>query len=246
MLAGKDGSGKSSALVSLAWYVEQTDPSATFYVIDTENKFRSALMAFGPEVPKNILYYKTDDMNQANMAVAQVVKEHKPGDWLAVESMSRLWERSQDLAYNAVAGVSKIEYLEARGRKGPPIPQPDQFWQIAKGAHDGAFFDLLTQQEDLNVIVTTTISRPPKEGFIKENADRKSIRVELGIDANLEGAPRLPYYVETLGLLEVQGGRVKCRMLRDNLSTLDDPRTEFEVPSKRDFGSMFFINCRSK
>jgi hypothetical protein len=247
MLGGKDGTGKSSSLVSLLWYLQQIDPSVTGHVIDTENKFKAAVKSFGTDAPTNFFYYKCENMNQITYATADIIKKHKPGDWLLCESLSRVWERAQDLAYNVLEGVDKVEYLERRGRKGSPIPQPDKFWNIAKGAHDGAFFDLLTQSTDLNCIFTTTIAKPQKEGFIKENMDRKAIRVELGIDANLEGAPRIPYYIQTLCLLDVKAGVVTCRIVRDNLSQRQepaDPRTEFEVPGKKMWAFSFYENCR--
>jgi hypothetical protein len=246
-LAGKDGTGKSSAVVSLAWYVQQMHPEAQFFVEDTENKFRSALKSFGADAPTNIIYYKCDTMNQVTSSTAEVLRRHRPGDWLAVESLSRIWERAQDLGYQVREGVNKVEYLERRRDKGSKSPIPGNvadFWAIVKGAHDSAFFDLLTQSEDLNVIATTTIAKPPKEGFIKESVDRKAVRVELGIDANLEGAPRIPYYFETLCLLDVRGGQVSCRVLRDNLSTKDETRVEFAVPTRRDWALEFWGQCR--
>jgi hypothetical protein len=252
MLAGKDGTGKSCAIVSLAFYLQQVKPDATLYVIDTENKFRSAMKSFGTDAPTNIIYYKTDTMNQVTGVVADIISKHRPGDWLAVESMSRVWERAQDLAYNAVVGVSKIEYLERKlgatlptgeKRTKSPIPSPEDFWKIAKGAHDGAFFDLLTQQEDLNVIITTTIAKPPKDGF-RDSMDRKAIRVELGIDANLEGAPRIPYYVETLCVLDVKAGAVSCKILRDNLSSNEEGRIEFDVVGRKMWAMSFWEQCR--
>jgi len=252
MLAGKDGTGKSCSIVSLAWYLQQVSPDVTVYVLDTENKFRSAMKSFGADAPTNIVYYKTDTMNQVTSVVAEVMEKHKAGDWLAVESMSRVWERAQDLAYNAVAGISKIEYLERKlgsalpgggTRTKSPIPSPDDFWKIAKGAHDGGFIDLLSACDDLNVVLTTTIAKPPKEGF-RESADKRATRIELGIDANLDGAPRVPYYVESLCLLELRNGKVTCRVLRDNLSLKDETRIEFDVEDKKQFGMAFYSNCR--
>lgn len=247
LLAGKDSVGKSSAVVSLAKHVEDTTPTAVVYVIDTENKFKSALKSFGMDAPKNIRYFKAETMNDATMALAAVLTVKKPGDWLAVESMSRMWDRAQNLGYETIAGVSKAEYLERRPRSGKgsgPIPEPDQFWQIVKGAHDGAFIDLLSQCDDLNVILTTTIKKKEKEGYYKESADRKALKVELGIDVGLEGAPRLPYFMETLVLMDRVSGDVSCRVLRDNLSTKDDTRPEFAVPDKKSWAPMFFGTCR--
>lgn len=249
MLAGKDSVGKTSALVSLARYVELMSPDATFYVIDTENKFKGAMRSFGDDAPKNIVYYKCSSMNDVTSSVAVILERHKPGDWLAVESLSRAWELAQDLGYQVTEGVSKIEYLERKRATGGKSPIPGNvgdFWAIVKGAHDGGFFHLLTQIDNLNVICTTTIAKPQKERpNAKENVDRKALRVELGIDSNLEGAPRLPYYVESLALLDLVGGRVSCRVLRDNLSTKDESRNEFAVPDKKSWGFAFYESCRS-
>jgi hypothetical protein len=248
LLAGKDSVGKSSAVVSLAWYIEQTQPNASFYVLDTENKFKSALKGFGTDAPNNISYYKCETMNDLTAYTAEVLAAHRPGDWLSIESMSRAWERAQNLGYESIAGLTKAEYLDRRPKSGKgsgPIPEPDRFWDIVKGAHDGNFVDLLSQSDTLNVLMTTTIAKPKKDtGFIKENADRKAIRVELGIDVGLEGAPRLPYFMETLCLLERANGAVSCRVLRDNLSVLEDSRVEFQVPGRKDWGMTFWATCR--
>jgi hypothetical protein len=253
LLAGKDGVGKSCAVVSMAAYVELVNPEARFFVLDTENKFRTALKSFGSDAPNNIVYYKTDNMNQVTWAANEILSRHKRGDWCAVESMSRVWERAQDLGYQAIAGMMKAEYMERRaeqvrnegGKPAPVTPSPDQLWNITKGAHDGAFLDRLTASETLNVLLTTTISRPPKEGgFMRENIERKSLRIELGIDAGIEGAPRLPYYVETLAMLELKNGVVSCRILRDNPSRNDETRGEFTVEGKKTWASDFYTNCR--
>lgn len=247
LLAGKDSVGKSSAIVSLAWYIEQTQPDAKFYVIDTENKFVSALKSFGTDAPRNILYYKCDDMNAITDAIDEVMSKHQRGDWCAVESMARVWDRAQDLAYRATSGVSKVEYLEKRPKSGKgsgPIPSPDDFWKIAKGAHDGAFLDLLSGSTTLNVILSTTVLKPKADGFMKENADRKAARVELGMDVGMGGAPALPYQPETLCLLERVQGKVTCRVLRDNLSVLDDSRIDFDVENRKVWAANFWSQCR--
>jgi len=241
--------GKTCAVLSLARWVEMcVNPEATFYLIDSENKVRSAMKAFGGDAPGNVVYYKVDTMNQATWAVDDILRKHKPGDWLGVESMSRLWERAQDLAYLATSQLDKAEYLEKRareGKKAPPIPSPDSFWSVAKGAHDGAFLDRLALVEDLNVVLTSTLQKPPKEGgFMKENVDRKAVRVEMGIDLGIDGAPRLPYYVETLAMLTLKAGQVSCQVLRDNLSGKDETRVEFEVPDRKSWAGEFWGRCR--
>jgi len=249
MLAGKDSVGKTCSLVSLCWYIEQTQPDATCYVLDTENKFKAALRSFGTDAPNNISYYKCDNMNAVTDALEEVMKRAKVGDWVMVESMDRIWEKAQDLGYQAIAGTDKASYMEkrraAKGQKMPATPQPDQLWGIIKGAHDSAFLDLLSMSDSLNVALTTTLSKPPKnDGFMKENQDRKAVRVELGMDAGIAGAPRLPYYVETLCLLELRDGKVSCRVLRDNLSVNDDSRITFDGFGRKEWAQTFWSQCR--
>jgi hypothetical protein len=248
LIAGKDGSGKTSAVVSVAAWVALMTPKARMFVIDTENKFAPVVQSFGSDAPRNLFYYRAESMNAATEALDDVLQRVQPGDWLAVESMGRLWDRAQDMAYLTIAGLDKATYLERRrdavGKKPPITPRPDDFWSVCKGAHDGAFVERLVQHTSLNVLLTTTISKPPRENSTyKESEARRDVRAEFGIDAGLEGAPRLPYYVQTLCLLERRRGIV-CRVLRDNLSTLDDPVVEFAVESRKQFAQAFWSSCR--
>lgn len=253
MIAGKDGVGKTCAIISIARWVEiALNPAATFYVIDTENKFPTALRTFGEDAPNNLVYYKCETMLEAVNSLEEISKSRKPGDWIACESMSRIWERAQDMGYKTISGFDKEGYLEKRRQQkamnvqqAPPIPSADQFWNIVKGAHDGDFVDVMSQALSLNVVWSTTVAKPPKSGaFLKENETRKEIRAEFGIDIGLDGAPRIPYYVETLCLMDMVNGAVSCRVLRDNLSLNANTRPTFEVPDRKSWAQQFWVTCR--
>ena len=264
LIGGKDGVGKTSALVSIAMVVNGKvdindmecclpiiNPSAKVYVLDTEHKFASILRQFGPSAPDNIIYYYCQKMDELLLAFDQIQKSIKPGDWIMPESMARIWEHSQDMAYREVSGMSKSEYLSklrgegsVGGKKGP-IPQPDNFWNIAKTAHDGEFLQVLVARDDINVAMTTILTRPPREApNRKENIDRKELRQEFGIDSGLGGTPTLPYQPETLVLLDRVRGDVKASVLRDNNSVLDNGSIDFWVPTKKSFGLEWMRNCR--
>ena len=259
LIGGKDGVGKTSALISIAMVVNGKvddldgcvifNPGAKVYVLDTEHKFASVYRQFGNSAPDNIVYYYCQSMDAFLAAFERVMRDVRPGDWVMVESAARLWEHSQDLAYREVSGLSKAEFLAKRraeaGGKGSPIPQPEHFWNIAKNAHDGMFLSTLVARDDLNVAMTTIIVRPPREApNRKENIDRKELRVEFGLDAGLGGTPTLPYQPETLVLLDRVRGSVHASVLRDNNSMLDNGRVEFPVEGKKDFGLAWMRNCR--
>ena len=259
LIGGKDGVGKTSALVSVAMVVNGKvddlegcvifNPAAKVYVLDTEHKFASVYRQFGANAPDNIVYYYCQNMDELLSAFGKVLRDIRPGDWTMAESMARIWEHTQDLAYREVSGFSKAEFLakrrSAEGKKGSPIPQPDHFWNIAKSAHDAEFLQVLVARDDINVAMTTILTRPPREAPNRsENIDRKELRQEFGIDSGLGGTPTLPYQPETLVLLDRVRGDVRASVLRDNNSVLDNGRVDFWVPTKKAFGPEWMRNCR--
>ena len=90
LLVGRYATGKSSAIVSVAQWIELTQPDAKFYVIDTEKKFRSALQGFKADAPNNIVYYRCDSMDECLLALVDILTSIKPGDWIAIESNRRV------------------------------------------------------------------------------------------------------------------------------------------------------------
>jgi len=259
LIGGKDGVGKTSALVSIAMVVNGKvddldgcvifNPGAKVYVLDTEHKFASVYRQFGNNTPDNIVYYYCQTMDEFLAAFGQVMHDVRSGDWIMVESAARIWEHAQDLAYREVSGLSKAEFLakrrDADGKRGSPIPQPDHFWNIAKSAHDAEFVQVLVARDDINVAVTTIVTKPPREAPNRsENVDRKALRAEFGLDAGLGGAPTLPYQPETLVMLDRIRGSVRASVLRDNNSVLDNGAIDFWVPDKKAFGLEWMRNCR--
>lgn len=265
ILAGKDGVGKTSALIAIArvvagivddpgQYERWVNPDAQFFILDTENKVRTIYAKFGIHAPPNVIYYYCKDMDALLSALQDVWGRKQPGDWVAVDSMARTWEFSQDLGYEALTGLNKMEFLERRreqassqGKRvsGSPIPQPDNYWNIVKSAHDRHFLNEMVADSTLNVLMTTILVRPPRETPNRqENKDRKDFRHEFGIDMGLGGAPTLPYQPETLVLLDRTKGKVVCTVLRDNPSVWEDPSVVFGVSSFKTFGMDFYDTCR--
>ena len=246
LLCGRYGSGKTCAMISLFWYMEMIKSEVTCYAIDIEQKFRSALQAFGTDAPKNLKYRSVDNMNEAGATLETILAIAKPGDWVGIETMPRLWQGSQDLAYQAIEGVTKVEFLE-RKRKDKniksPIPRPDDFWPIANGSQYGDFLDLLAHRQDINIVASTTVSKPKEFGGRKESPDRKANRLELGIDFDIEGAPRMLSYIETICHLTMRDKKVQCQVLRDNLWTGDELK-QFEVPDRKSWAPQFWSECR--
>ena len=120
LIGGKDGVGKTSALVSIAMVVNgKTDdldgcvifnPSAKVFVLDTEHKFASVYRQFGNNTPDNIIYYYCQNMDEFLVAFGCVMRDSRPGDWVMVESAARIWEQAQDLAYREVSDCPRLSF----------------------------------------------------------------------------------------------------------------------------------------
>ena len=249
LVAGKDGVGKSSAMVSLAIWATALDNEAKFYFIDTENGFRKIYKGFGREAPENLIYYKCADMDEVLEAFNDVEKKIKPGDWLGVESMSTIWDHAQDLGYMQVSGKTKRAYIKEqreKEKKGSPTPSPDLLWPITKNAHDAEFVNVMLNWDDINVVWGTTIAKVRDErSGRRENRDRADFRREFGIDSNLQGFPKLPYVPDTVIILDRTKGMVFGTVLKDRgaIDGVDD--WEFEVEDKSQFAMSFWEKFRA-
>src|SRR3990170_6695165 len=104
LIGGKDGVGKTSALISIAMVVNGKvddltgcvifNPGAKVYVLDTEHKFASVYRQFGNNAPDNIVYYYCQTMDELLSAFGKVMQDIKSGDWIMAESMARIWEHT--------------------------------------------------------------------------------------------------------------------------------------------------------
>ena len=253
LIGGKDGVGKSSAIVSMALYVFDTKPDAKFFYIDTENGFRKIFKTF-PTPPRNLVYFHCNNMEEVLDAFDQIQEQMEPGDWVAVESMTKIWELCQNLGYEAVSGVDKTKFMLRRrqaakaGDKktaGTVTPDPENLWAITKEAHDVEFVDIMQNWEDVNVVWTTTMAKPREQrANRKESRDRVDFRNEFGIDSNMGGFPRLPYIPDTVIILNREKGMVYGKVIKDRsaLPWLDYP--EFDVETNLAFAEAFFDKYR--
>ena len=76
----------------------------------------------------------------------------------------------------------------------------------------------------------------------RENKDRADFRMEYGIDSNVDGAPRLPYYPDTLCVLSRKRGKVMCQVLKDRGAIQwVGGKPEFEIENREDFATNLYI-----
>ncbi len=224
LLIGHPGSGKSHTLLSIIDYWKTVYPESLAYVIDTEDGLRKIwkkhFSHLKPE--KDIIYYLVSDIDEFLLAFEEIKPKARRLDWLCAESLSRTWEFAQDTGYQYISGMSKIEYFERRlaqrieTEKGiklpPPIPQPDQFWQIVKHLQVRAFLDEL-QKLPCNILLTTTLGVEKPSGL--DSAVRKEVRKFLGLSVSPDGFPRSPYYPDTVILLTKEIDGFYAQVLKD-------------------------------
>ena len=248
LLCGYGGTGKSSAIFSVARLLKRISPNAAVHAIDTENGLLKLWKTKNSDLD-NIELYICKDIDDVILTFDDIVPKLGAQDWLANESMSRIWDYSQDSAYEQIVGLSKAVYLQKRlasGGKDAITPQPDRFWQIAKNAHNRRFLDPITMLDPLlnkngcNMIMTTTLGAIKGEKQ-KESADRRIARMALGLTMDIEGAPRLAYHPDTVVHLTEESDGYWARILKDRGPSEEKPKFKIE---NNDFWLTFISNCR--
>jgi len=203
-LVGHPKSGKSYAVLSVAEAWQRLHPDNMVYILDTEDGIIKSWKARFKQV-SNIQYYRLPDMDTLIMLLDEIKSGLKPQDWLCIESLSRIWEHSQNLGYEAITGMTKTAYLEKRlvDKKGPVTPHPDQLWQLVKNAYQRNFMDVLVNEVPCHILITTTLGKVSPF----ESAVRREVKASLGLNVAPDGDPRNPYYPDTLVLMtkEVDG-----------------------------------------
>jgi hypothetical protein len=250
LVAAKDKVGKTTSILAMCLAVIERNPFAMCWIIDTENGVPPVAKSWedsGIILPDNVQYFHVQNMNENLQVFDYIMESKQPGDWIFVDSMAKVWEMAQDLGYKAITGMLKQDYLAERRAKaggkrasGSPIPAPDQFWNIVKDAHDGNFMDPMIHDTTLNFMWVSGTTKPSD----REKGDRKNFRLESGIDMSILGAPRLPYQVDTVIVLERQTGRIVANVLGDRHSIRDEPAHSYKVGDRLEFGRAFFAQCR--
>jgi len=224
LLIGHPSSGKSFSCLTMAQYWQAFHPEAKVFILDTERGIKKLLDRQFPDL-SNFLYWFVSDAEEAIRAVKETKKlvSSERNDLLIFESLSRNWEQAQDLASQAVTGMPRDEWLSKWVRetklvkeKGSPIPHPDLFWPIAKDAHVRNILDVFSNELKIlcNIVCTTTL--PPGRSPVREKGLRAEIAREfLGIEITPDGAPRNPYYFDTVILLEQDHEGFFGKVLKD-------------------------------
>ena len=115
LIAGKDGVGKTSAMLTFALMLAEIHPDRQFFIIDTENGFKKIQKAFKNRAPKNIIYYKCSTMLHVLNAFQQIKSEIEPGDWLGVDGTG----------VSANCGLWPVGRHSAGATADPPRPAAD-------------------------------------------------------------------------------------------------------------------------
>ena len=242
LICGKEGSGKSTDAVSLAHWMQMMSPSATFFLIDTENGLMDIIKAFKEDAPTNIKYRQVTSMVEAVAALDDAEEIIKPGDWVVVESMSVLWDMAQDYGYMAISNSTRSEYYKNRPKNSKNVvPDVENFWNVVKEMHDQRFLDRLVQYTNINVLMTALTK---KGSTFRENPERTAFKREFNTDVVLEGLPKLPSKPNTLLLVDRAMNRTQCTVLKDRKVVGTDTVKVFDIPGAKDFGQQFWLECR--
>jgi len=213
LLFGLPGSGKTTAILNTFSQVKGRK-----FLIDTEDGVDELWNLQFPHL--KFKHYLPESITEFLEAFEEVSQEAKPGDWLAIESLARIWDWAQDAAYREIVGMDKEAYLDlAIQRAGgkikqfKPIPSPNMFWPIAKHLNCRRFMFKI-QNLPCNVLITSTaqLSKPDE---IKSK-DLKDLEKFLNYDTTPEGWPRSAAQVSAVVFLYYAGGgEFRAEVLKD-------------------------------
>jgi hypothetical protein len=213
LLFGPPGAGKSTAILNLFSQVKGRK-----FLIDTEDGIDEIWRLCFPNL--KFTHYLPETITEFLDAFEEVAKEASPGDWIAIESLARIWDWAQDVAYNEIVGMDKEEFLErALQRAGgkikrfAPIPNPEMFWPIAKHAFCRKFIFKI-QKLPCHLILTSTAQIGKPERF-KSDA-LKELEKFLNFDITPEGWTRSAAQVSAVVFLYYGGkGEFYADVLKD-------------------------------
>ena len=247
MLVGYGDTGKSHAILQLARAWLAMKPEGKIFCIDIETGIMKTWKKSFPDIsPARFLLWHgdvVDNIEKFLVVFNQVWPNTTPSDWLCIESDTRIWDTSQDLAWARITGQHKDEYLSARlaaGGKAPVTPQPDNLWQVALDAYRRRFRDVMTNTVRLktNVLITTGLSRP---GARVSPAKRDAMNL-LSIDVVPDGHSENVRNPDTVVMLTKDADGYFAEVLKDRAYGKPATRIRFGV---NNFWLDFLKNCRS-
>lgn len=113
---GHEGSGKSSAILSVA----RRCPNSKFWIIDNDNSYDRLLETDYQDVwaQGNILFagehfgkLPLNDWDNSVLAIAQATNQMSRDDWLVVDMTSKLWPQVQDAFTDKIFGKDIDDYF---------------------------------------------------------------------------------------------------------------------------------------
>lgn len=232
LLMGHSNSGKSDAILCMAHYW-RTVLQRQVYILDTEGGilkvWRSPLRPYHDAITPGdgVSYYRVSTVDEFVICLGEtILPQVKKGDLLCVESVGRVWEHSQDIAYTVTTGMGKAEFLERRiaqfislrtaGKEvslGSPIADPDKFWQVAKHYNNRAFLDLFSPEPPCDVVLSTPLG--PDRPRERQSKQRQEVKNFLGTNLVPDGSPRTAYYPDTIILMSEDSDGFHATVVKD-------------------------------
>lgn len=248
LLYSGSGTGKSFAVLALAEYVNETDPTATIWVFDPDRGIQKCWKREKPTA--KIKHIKTPDWPALEEGLDQIEDSIKPNDWVVIEMIGRYWEMAQSYEVGEVYGSKAGEYLllarqkaiqDAKSSKPATLPSVD--WQVVKKLHNDDFIDRILSSWDCNVLITTAADE-----LIRELDDPKIISLFESVGYKPDGEKRNVHRVDTVMFMYMNAKGRHITTIKDRgRPLLKDQKIESNLwvsfdAALRDKGFNFFRN----
>jgi hypothetical protein len=168
LVFGREGSGKSYSWLTIARLHRQKGSGARFYVIDTDDAIPRMLAEEFEDVADIVTVYPAFRWPQYESAIASILQEAKPGDWLVVDMIDRAWSSVQEHFSSEVYGQDFGSFLlevrkEARNpREAWTAIAREQMWQIVSRLYR-EWEDRVIFESPTHVYATASVSVVDKD-----------------------------------------------------------------------------------
>jgi len=211
-LMGSSGSGKTRSWLSIAEMARKTRSDARFYVVDTDEAAHTMMWRGFPKLFEagTVEVEVATDYREVYAALEKFLKVVKPGDWLIVDLMSKLWEMAQDFYVEEVYGEDKASFFLAKRQDMQEASKKNKNFQPFEGWLDWpvikAQYTKLSNMAFLkhrgNVLVCTG-AQPLNRGGMGGAGDPKDIIETFAhIGARPEGEKRMAHSLHTVMFMQ--------------------------------------------
>lgn len=216
LMFGPPGSGKTSAWLNIATWLQSSGSGARVFCLDTDRALEAfvyspAFAQLLPDAGGPLHYAETFEWNEYTDHLSRFLQLITPEDWLVVDFVSPAWDAVQSYFIEEVFAANPAEYfLEARKAKAGGNPLDGwRDWSVINRLYKGWMNQILNKNPG-HLFLTAT------PDVIQDNADRATRAMFGAYGVRPRGQKDLGFQTHTVLMSQVlKPGEVYLTTIKD-------------------------------